>query len=60
MIVSKDEDFTQMTLVRSEPVAVLCLRIGNCRTPALLAAMERAWPAIVQQLDTGAHLIEVF
>ncbi len=60
VIVSKDEDFAQMTLVRSEPVAVLWLRIGNCRTPALLAAMERAWPAIVQQLDTGAHLIEVF
>jgi predicted nuclease of predicted toxin-antitoxin system len=60
VIVSKDEDFAQMTLVRSESVAVVWLRLGNCRTPALLAAMERAWPAIVQQLDAGAHLIEVF
>ena len=60
IIVSKDEDFAQMTLVRPETVTVVWLRLGNCRTPALLAAMERAWPAIVQQLDAGARLIEVF
>ncbi len=60
VIVSKDEDFAQMTLVRTEPVAVVWLRIGNCRTAALLATMERAWPTIVQQLDANARLIEVF
>lgn len=59
VIVSKDEDFAQMTLVRPEPVAVVWLRMGNCRTPALLAAMERAWPTVTQQLDAGARLIEV-
>lgn len=60
VIVSKDEDFAQLTLVRPEPVAVVWLRMGNCRTPALLATMERAWPTIMQQLDAGARLIEVF
>jgi predicted nuclease of predicted toxin-antitoxin system len=60
VIVSKDEDFANLTLVRPEPVAVVWLRIGNCRTPDLLAAMARAWPDIVQQLDAGARLIEVF
>ena len=59
VIVSKDEDFAQLTVVRPEPVAVLWLRIGNCRTPALLATMERAWPDIALQLDAGARLIEV-
>jgi predicted nuclease of predicted toxin-antitoxin system len=39
-------------------VAVVWLRIGNCRTPALLAAMERAWPEIVQQLYAGARLFK--
>jgi hypothetical protein len=34
--------------------------MGNCRTPALLSTMERAWPTITQQLDAGARLIEVF
>lgn len=60
VIVSKDEDFAKMTLVRPEPVAVVWLRIGNCRTAALLAAMERAWPTILQRLDAGDRLIEVF
>jgi len=46
-------------LVRAEPVAVVWLRIGNCRTPELLAAMDRAWPEIVRQLAAGARLIEV-
>ena len=60
VIVSKDEDFARLTLMRPESVAVVWLRMGNCRTPALLAAMERAWPTIEQQLDAGARLIEVF
>lgn len=60
VIVSKDEDFARLTLVRPEPVAVVWLRTGNCRSVALLATMERAWPDIVQQLDAGARLIEVF
>jgi len=60
VIVSKDEDFARLTLVRPEPVAVVWLRMGNCRTSALLAAMERAWPDLGSQLDAGARLIEVF
>ncbi len=59
-IVTKDEDFARMTVLRPEPVVVVWLRMGNCRTPALLATMERAWPDITRQLDAGARLIEVF
>lgn len=59
VIVTKDEDFARMTLLRPEPVAVVWLRIGNCRTAALLTTMERAWPSIAQQLDSGARLVEV-
>lgn len=59
VIISKDEDFAQLTLVRPEPVAVVWLRMGNCRTPALLTALERAWPDVIKQLDDGARLIEV-
>lgn len=60
VIISKDEDFSRMTLLRPELVSVVWLRFGNCRTPALLATMERAWPDIVQQLDAKARLIEVY
>ena len=59
VIVSKDEDFADLTLVRPEPVAVVWLRVANYRTSALLAALERAWPEILHQLDAGAQLIEV-
>jgi len=59
IIISKDEDFARFTLVRTEPVPVLWLRIGNCRSTALLATMGRAWPAINEQLDAGARLIEI-
>jgi predicted nuclease of predicted toxin-antitoxin system len=60
VIISKDEDFAQMTLLRPERVAVVWLRFGNCRTTQLLEAMERAWPQIEQQLAAGARLIEVY
>ena len=60
VIVSKDEDFAQLTLVRPEPVTVVWLRLGNCRTADLLATMERAWPDIERQIDAGARLIEVW
>jgi predicted nuclease of predicted toxin-antitoxin system len=59
-IISKDEDFAQLTVMRTESVPVIWLRFGNCRTPALLANMERVWPEIIRQLDAGARLIEVF
>ena len=59
IIVTKDEDFPNLTLVRPELVAVVWLRVGNCRTVDLLATMDRAWPDIVMQLDAGARVIEV-
>ena len=59
VIVSKDEDFAQFTLLRSEPVSVVWLRIGNCRTTALLAMLEPIWQEILAQLDAGARLVEV-
>jgi predicted nuclease of predicted toxin-antitoxin system len=59
VIISKDEDFAKMTLLRSESARVVWLRMGNCRTEALLSALERAWPEIIRQLEAGAGLIEV-
>jgi predicted nuclease of predicted toxin-antitoxin system len=58
-IISKDEDFARLTLMRPEPVAVVWLRIGNCRTEVLLAVMAQVWPEVVRQLEAGARLIEV-
>ncbi|HUG12615.1 MAG TPA: DUF5615 family PIN-like protein [Opitutaceae bacterium] len=59
IIVTKDEDFSRLTVLRPEPVQVVWLRIGNCRTAALLEAMERTWASIVAELESGSRLIEV-
>jgi predicted nuclease of predicted toxin-antitoxin system len=58
-IITKDEDFAQMTVLRPEPVAVVWLRLGNCRTPDLLRKMEQSWPEIIRQIEAGARLMEV-
>jgi predicted nuclease of predicted toxin-antitoxin system len=59
VIISKGEDFANLALVRRENVSVIWLRVGNCRTRALLETLERLWPEIERQLDAGARLIEV-
>ncbi|MBK9989966.1 MAG: DUF5615 family PIN-like protein [Verrucomicrobia bacterium] len=59
VIISKDEDFAKMTLVRPELVSVVWLRLGNCRTSTLIENMVRVWPQIIRQLESGAQLIEV-
>lgn len=60
VIVTKDEDFAQLTILRPDSVAVVWLRVGNCRTAVLLASFERLWPEIIRQLDSGARLIELY
>jgi predicted nuclease of predicted toxin-antitoxin system len=60
VIVTKDEDFAQLTILRQDSVSVVWLRVGNCRTAVLLTSFERLWPEIVRQLEAGARLIEVY
>lgn len=60
VIVTKDEDFAQLTILRPEAVGVVWLRVGNCRTAELLATFERLWPEIMRQLEAGGRLIEVY
>lgn len=60
VIVTKDEYFAQLTILRPDSVAVVWLRVGNCRTAVLLASFERLWPEILRQLDSGARLIELY
>lgn len=60
VIASKDEDFVQFSFLRPERVPVIWIRLGNCRTKDLLSAWENSWPKIMQELDAGARLIEVY
>jgi predicted nuclease of predicted toxin-antitoxin system len=59
VVITKDEDFTEQVLGRGQGPQVVWLRIGNCTNRALFAWLEPLWPAILRQLETGAHVIEV-
>jgi len=58
IIVSKDEDF--FYLCRFEPeVALLWVRLGNCRTSMLLASLSQQWNEIVRCFESGDRIIEI-
>lgn len=59
VVISKDEDFLYMANVPSTKAKLIWVRIGNCRTKALLAAVERLWPKIEAGLTAGDRIIEL-
>jgi predicted nuclease of predicted toxin-antitoxin system len=59
ILVSKDEDFLALALRPGDEGRLLWLRLGNCRKHALLAALERSWPAMVEALGEGQQVVEV-
>jgi predicted nuclease of predicted toxin-antitoxin system len=59
IIVSKDEDFLYLAAGTETPARVLWVRIGNCRTVALLAHFGRVWLRIEAALKAGERVVEV-
>ena len=59
VVISKDEDFLYMANARSAKARFIWIRFGNCRTRALLAAVERLWPKIEAGLKAGDRVIEL-
>ena len=58
-LVSKDEDFLHLASRPGASGAFVWVRLGNCRKQVLLAAFERALPAIVTAQEEGQRVIEV-
>jgi predicted nuclease of predicted toxin-antitoxin system len=58
-IVTKDEDFISLSLQTGAKNQVVWVRLGNCRTPALLAAFETALPKLIQALQQGDRVVEL-
>jgi predicted nuclease of predicted toxin-antitoxin system len=56
---SKDEDLLYLANLRSSKARLIWVRLGNCRTKALLAAVERLWPKIEAGLKAGDRVIEL-
>ena len=59
VIISKDEDFFYLANAPSAKARLIWIRLGNCRTEALLGAIEILWPKIVAGLKAGDRIIEV-
>ena len=59
IIISKDEDFFHLAGKPGPGARLIWVRLGNCRTHALLAAMERMWPRIEERLREGERVVEL-
>ncbi len=59
VVISNDEDFLYLANAPSAKARLIWIRFGNCRTKALLAAIERLWPRIEAGLDAGERVIEL-
>lgn len=59
IIVTKDEDFLYLSRRFGPGAGLLWMRLGNCRTAVLLAALDRRWIEIVHCLETGDLVLEV-
>ncbi len=56
VVISKDEDFLYMADTPSAKARLIWIRLGNCRTKALLAAGESLWPKIEAGLKFGDRI----
>lgn len=59
VVVTKDEDFSDMLLFRQDTVPIVWVRLGNCRKPELLATFDRAMEQVISSLNRGETLIEM-
>ena len=59
IMISKDEDFFILAMRPKDSGRLLWLRVGNCRTAALLTLLNRQWPAIVQAFESDQQIVEV-
>ena len=59
IVVTKDDDFVRRSDALGAPPQILWLRIGNCRNPALFAALASAWANIVAALERGERVVEL-
>lgn len=58
-LVTKDEDFRDLSIRLGPPPPVVWVRIGNCRKSVLLAAFARVLPALLDSLRAGESLVEL-
>ncbi|MEV4421260.1 DUF5615 family PIN-like protein [Patulibacter sp. NPDC049589] len=59
VLITKDEDFSDMVLFRDPAPVVVWVRVGNTRRRALLEWFDPLVDQIVEMVDAGHRLIEL-
>ena len=59
IIVTKDEDFFYLARRPSSDVGLLWVRLGDCRTKVLLAALDQQWAEIIRRFKAGERVVEI-
>lgn len=59
IVVSKDEDFFHLANRLGDLGRLLWVRVGNCRTVALLARFDAAWRSIEAEFMRGQRVVEL-
>ncbi|MCI1749352.1 MAG: DUF5615 family PIN-like protein [Acidipropionibacterium sp.] len=59
ILVTKDEDFSQMTTWAAKSPTIVWIRVGNTRKKALLVWFEPLIDQIVDAVNAGNHIIEL-
>lgn len=60
-IVTKDEDYSELVVLRGSPPKVIWLRIGNCATRSVEAALRRRHEDIIALIrDNERAIVEIF
>jgi predicted nuclease of predicted toxin-antitoxin system len=61
VIVSKDEDFSELAVLRGVPPKVIWLRLGNCSTAAVELVLRRNESVIAEFIaDTERVVLELY
>ncbi|MBA4312786.1 MAG: hypothetical protein C0417_09170 [Chlorobiaceae bacterium] len=59
IVISKDRDFSDFSLLRGSPPQVLYINVGNCSNDRLLLILERVWEETKKALAAGNSLVIV-
>jgi len=59
VLITKDEDFFLRACQSKTSVQVVWVRLGNCRTPSLVAVWETVLPDLIAALQSGQRIIEI-
>jgi predicted nuclease of predicted toxin-antitoxin system len=57
VIVSKDEDFSELTVLRGAPPKVVWLRLGNCSTAAVEEVLRRNKSVIAEFIADAERVV---